>query len=41
MSAHDHSEFVEGCYRCDLSRDEVSDYTPTIEEMLDGYVTRR
>lgn len=24
MSAHDHSEFVEGCYRCDLSRDEMS-----------------
>jgi|GEM_PF-2370472 len=32
MTQHDHREFVEGCYRCDLSRDEVSEYTPTIEE---------
>lgn len=23
MTAHDHSKFVEGCYRCDLGRDEV------------------
>jgi hypothetical protein len=23
MTAHLHSEYVEGCYRCDLSRDEV------------------
>lgn len=25
MTAHDHSTFVEGCYRCDLSRDEVEE----------------
>ena len=24
MTLHLHPEFVEGCYRCDLSRDEVS-----------------
>lgn len=24
MTAHDHPTFVSGCYRCDLSRDEVS-----------------
>lgn len=23
MTQHLHSEYVEGCYRCDLSRDEV------------------
>lgn len=23
MTAHDHREYVEGCYRCDLGRDEV------------------
>ena len=23
MTAHDHRERVEGCYRCDLSRDEL------------------
>lgn len=23
MTAHLHAEFVEGCYRCDLSRDEI------------------
>lgn len=34
MSAHNHSEFVEGCYRCDLSRDEVTGYTPTTHECV-------
>lgn len=28
MSAHDHREFVEGCFRCDLSRDEVTEDWP-------------
>lgn len=23
MTAHDHRQFVEGCYRCDLNRDEI------------------
>lgn len=23
MTAHDHAVFVDGCYRCDLSRDEM------------------
>ena len=23
MSAHDHRTYVEGCYRCELSRDEL------------------
>jgi hypothetical protein len=23
MTAHDHREHVDGCFRCDLSRDEV------------------
>ena len=23
MSAHDHREYVEGCYRCDIGRDEA------------------
>lgn len=30
MSAHDHTERVPGCFRCDLSRDEV---TPTPERV--------
>lgn len=25
MTAHDHSEFVEGCFRCELSRREAAD----------------
>ena len=25
---HDHSEFVEGCFRCDLSRDEAAVLPP-------------
>lgn len=25
MSAHLHSQFVEGCYRCELGRDEMDD----------------
>lgn len=24
MTAHNHSTFVEGCYRCELSKDEVT-----------------
>lgn len=36
MTAHDHREFVEGCYRCDLSRDEVSEQKPTTDEHLRG-----
>lgn len=24
MTAHEHREYVEGCFRCDLSRDEAS-----------------
>lgn len=30
MTPHDHSTFVEGCYRCELSRDEVA--APRISE---------
>jgi hypothetical protein len=37
MSAHDHQEFVEGCYRCDLSRDEVAEHTPTTDEVRYQY----
>lgn len=36
MTAHNHTQFVEGCYRCDLSRDEVTEYTPTTEEVRDA-----
>lgn len=32
MSAHDHREFVEGCYRCDLSLDEVIEHKQTTDE---------
>lgn len=28
MSAHDHSTFVPGCFRCELSRDEVEPECP-------------
>lgn len=38
MTQHDHHDFVEGCYRCDLSRDEVSEYTPTTEEVIDCWI---
>ena len=31
MSDHDHSEFVEGCFRCDLSREETR-MAPTLDE---------
>lgn len=30
-------EYAQGCYRCDLSRDETSDYTPTTEEVREDY----
>jgi hypothetical protein len=26
VTAHAHAEYVDGCYRCDLSRDEVDDF---------------
>ena len=35
MTAHLHSTFVEGCYRCDLSRDEVPP-TWTGDEIIDA-----
>jgi hypothetical protein len=28
MTAHAHSHYVEGCYRCDLSRDEATAKAP-------------
>lgn len=28
MTAHDHADFVPGCFRCDLSREEVAAQTP-------------
>jgi hypothetical protein len=28
VTAHDHRTYVDGCYRCELSRDEVADATP-------------
>lgn len=28
MTAHDHRTYVEGCYRCELSRDEVGAACP-------------
>lgn len=28
MTAHDYREHVAGCFRCDLSRDEVATYEP-------------
>ena len=31
MSAHDHREYVPGCYRCELSRDEAVE---TAEDLL-------
>ena len=40
MTQHNHSTFVEGCYRCDLSWDEgiaMSDYTPTTKEVRNRY----
>mgnify|MGYP001573329462 CR=1 FL=1 len=43
MTQHLHTEFVEGCYRCDLSRDEAERYEPnqqdhayTVDVYLDG-----
>lgn len=32
MSAHDHREFVEGCFRCDLSRAEYDGETCMVPE---------
>ena len=32
MVQHLHREFVEGCYRCDLSRDELRDGCPECGE---------
>ena len=26
MTQHLHAEFIEGCYRCDLNRDELGDF---------------
>jgi hypothetical protein len=31
MTAHDHRAFVEGCYRCELSRDEGGDGSPQLD----------
>lgn len=45
MTDHDHREFVPGCYRCELSRDEVDDSSPprrpdsdTWHRMLRGFI---
>jgi len=32
MTAHDHAEYVPGCYRCEMTKDELgvtADATPT------------
>lgn len=31
MVAHDHTEYIDGCFRCELSRDEVA---PNLYEVL-------
>ena len=31
MTAHTHTSFVEGCFRCDLSREEVKPPTETCD----------
>ena len=40
MTAHDHRTYVDGCFRCDLSRDEVDPMTPhqAIADALRGWV---
>lgn len=41
MSAHNHPEFVDGCFRCGLSHEEAREYeesTPTTEEVEEMFV---
>jgi hypothetical protein len=35
MAAHDHREFVPGCFRCDLSRDESPDFGALAARLYD------
>ena len=35
MTAHDHRSYVDGCYRCELGRDEVTDPV-TRQQVLDA-----
>ena len=35
---HDHQEYVEGCFRCDLSRDEVGDDPDLTEAEKDAFM---
>jgi hypothetical protein len=38
MTPHDHHQFVPGCYRCELSRDEGRDADRTVHGMtVEGY----
>lgn len=35
MTAHLHAEYVDGCYRCELSRDEIDPLDAAIEAICD------
>lgn len=41
MTQHDHREFVPGCYRCDLGRDEVEAAERRDRELVMGVFNRR
>lgn len=40
MTPHDHWEYVEGCYRCEISRDEEEQERREYAEFLDGEAMR-
>lgn len=39
MAEHLHGQHVEGCYRCELTADEVEPYTPTEDEVRIAYLS--
>jgi hypothetical protein len=38
VTRHDHRTVVEGCFRCDLSADEVPDATPSTQQLADSEI---